>query len=95
MLSYLVQIQVKPEFVDAFINATQKNVSASRQEAGITRFDLLQHAEDPAQFYLVEEYKTPEDVTAHKETAHYKEWREAVEKMMAAPRKGNKYKKID
>lgn len=94
MLTYLVQVIVKPEYIQEFIQATQKNASNSIQEPGITRFDLVQHAEEITQFYLVEEYKAVEDVAAHKETQHYKEWRDTVEKMMAAPRKGNKFNKV-
>ena len=94
MLTYLVQIEIKPESREAFIAATEKNVTASRQESGITRFDLMQPTDDPARFYLIEEYLAESDVLAHKETGHYKAWREAVENMMATPRKGSKLQKI-
>lgn len=94
MLTYLVQISVKSEHIAEFIEATKKNVTNSLKESGITRFDLIQHADESAQFFLVEEYKTIEDVASHKETPHYKEWRDSVEKMMAQPRKGNKYNKL-
>ncbi|MCE1253299.1 MAG: antibiotic biosynthesis monooxygenase [Anaerolineae bacterium] len=94
MITYLVQIQIKPEFSQEFINATAKNVNASRKEPGIIRFDLLQPADEQERFYLLEEYETSEAVTAHKQTAHYFEWRETVEKMMAIPRKGSMLKNI-
>jgi quinol monooxygenase YgiN len=42
----------------------------------------------------VEVYKTTEASAAHKETPHYKRWRDKVMNMMAEPRKGIKYANI-
>ena len=81
-----VHIQVKPESLDAFIAATQRNVEASRQETGIARFEFFQAPDDPARFLLVEIYRTEEAPAAHKETSHYLQWRDAVAPMMAVPR---------
>lgn len=87
----LVHVQVKPESVDAFLEATLDNARNSVREPGIARFDVIQQSDDPARFVLVEVYRTPEDPVRHKETDHYKRWRDAVEPMMAAPRKGIRY----
>lgn len=95
MLIIHVQVRVKPEHVRAFIQATIKNAQASRREPGIARFDLLQQGDDPARFVLVEAYRTPEAPAAHKETGHYKEWRDAVADMMAEPRQSVKFSNID
>ena len=89
-----VHVHVKPEFVEAFKQATLENASKSVQEAGIARFDVIQQTEDPTQFVLVEVYKTTEASAAHKETAHYKLWRDAVMKMMAEPRQGIRYANV-
>jgi quinol monooxygenase YgiN len=86
-----VQVQVKPECVEAFKQATLANARASVQEPGIARFDVVQQADDPARFVLVEVYRTPEAPAAHKETAHYAAWRDTVAPMMAAPRASVKY----
>jgi quinol monooxygenase YgiN len=40
---------------------------------------------------LIEVYRTLEAVAAHKETAHYAKWRDAVAPMMAEPRHSVKY----
>lgn len=90
----LVHIHVKPEFVDAFKQASIANASNSIQEAGIVRFDFIQQAEDPTKFTLVEVYKNPEAQAAHRETAHYATWRDTVAEMMAEPRQGIKYTNI-
>ena len=89
-----VHVHVKPEFVEAFKQATVENASKSIHEAGIARFDFIQQTDDPTRFVLVEVYKTAHASGAHKETAHYKLWRDAVMKMMAEPRQGIRYANI-
>jgi len=94
MLIVHVQVQVKPECVDAFKVATLANARASVQEPGIARFDVCQRADDPTRFVLVEAYRTPEAPAAHKATAHYAVWRDAVVSMMAATRTSVKYTNV-
>jgi quinol monooxygenase YgiN len=89
-----VQVHVKPEFVDAFRAATIENARNSVQEAGISRFDVVQQLDDPSRFVLVEVYRTPDDPARHKETAHYKKWAETVAPMMAEPRSSVKYANV-
>ncbi len=86
-----VHVHVKPGFVEAFKQATIENASSSVKEAGVARFDVIQQADDPTRFILVEVYKTAEAPAAHKETAHYRRWRDTVVGMMAEPRQGIKY----
>jgi len=94
MLVVHVYVHVKPEHVDAFIEATIENASNSLQEHGVARFDVVQQIEDPTRFVLVEVYRTPEDTARHKETQHYKIWRDAVAEMMAEPRTSMKYENL-
>jgi quinol monooxygenase YgiN len=86
MLIVHVHIHVKPEAIDEFIAASTENARNSIQEPGIARFDLLQQADDPTRFILVEAYRTPDAPAQHKETAHYATWRDAVAPLMAEPR---------
>ena len=90
----LVHVHVKPEFVEAFKQASIGNASNSVKEPGIARFDVIQQADDPTKFILVEIYKTAEAQGVHKETAHYATWRDTVAEMMAEPRQGIKYTNI-
>ena len=90
----LVHVHVKPEFVEAFKQASIDNASNSVKEAGIARFDVIQQADEPTRFVLVEVYKTADAPAAHKETAHYARWRDTVAEMMAEPRQGIKYTNI-
>lgn len=94
MVTIMVQVRVKPEFVDAFVEETKKNAQNSLLEPGVLRFDILRHALDPAAFLLVEVYRTEQDPARHKETPHYKAWRSAVEHMMAEPRSSTQYIKV-
>ncbi len=84
----LVHVRVRPEDVDAFIAATRINHQESVKEPGNRRFDVLQAPDDPARFVLYEAYVSAAAATAHKETAHYLAWRDAVAGMMAEPRRG-------
>jgi (4S)-4-hydroxy-5-phosphonooxypentane-2,3-dione isomerase len=94
MLVINVSVRVKPEYVEQFEVATSENARQSVQEPGVARFDVLQHREDPTRFLLVEVYRTQEAPAAHKETAHYQTWRDAVEPMMAQPRSSVKYANV-
>jgi quinol monooxygenase YgiN len=40
---------------------------------------------------LIEVYRSEADPARHKETSHYQAWRDAVEPMMAEPRRSEKY----
>ncbi|MHA1130694.1 MAG: putative quinol monooxygenase [Candidatus Helarchaeota archaeon] len=93
MIIYVVAIFVKPEFRDAFIEATLENARNTRKEPTNIRFDVLQSVDDPNRFTLYEVYKEG-GVTAHKATEHYKKWRATVEEMMAKPRKGIQHSNI-
>ena len=86
-----VHVHVKPECVAAFQAATLANARASVQEPGIARFDVVQQADDPTRFVLVEAYRTAEAPARHKETAHYAAWRDAVAPLMATPRTSVKF----
>lgn len=87
----LVHVHVKPEHVDEFINASLANAAESSKEPGNRRFDVMQSADDPCRFVLYEAYATAEDAAAHKDTPHYKTWRETVADWMAEPRQGVPY----
>jgi len=94
MLVVHVHVHVHPDQVDAFSEATLANARASVQEPGVARFDVVQQQDDPTRFVLVEVYRTPEAPAAHKETAHYLRWRDAVAPMMASPRTGVRFNNL-
>lgn len=89
-----VFVHVKADRVEQFAAASAENAWNSLQEPGVSRFDVLQSSDDPTQFVLVEVYRGPEAVLAHKETAHYATWRDTVADMMAEPRRSQKYVQV-
>ena len=89
-----VTIFVKPDRVDAFVEATLENARNTRREPGNVRFDVLQAEEEPARFLLYEAYHTKDDFTTHQQTAHYLRWKQTVADWMAQPRQGVKHHSI-
>jgi autoinducer 2-degrading protein len=88
MIVTIVNILVKPENINQFIEATIENHNNSVKEKGNLRFDVLQYRDNPSAFSVYEAYETDEASAAHKKTAHYLKWREIVEPWMAQPREG-------
>ena len=89
-----VPVHVKPEHRGAFVSATLVNHEASRHEPGNLRFDVLQSEADPDHFVVVEVYRDADAAAAHKQTAHYLAWRDAVADFMAVPREGRRYRAL-
>lgn len=94
MLIVHVNVHVKPEAVDGFIEASRANAAASLTEPGVARFDVVQAIDDPTRFVLVEAYRSEEAAAAHKATDHYATWRDAVAPMMAEPRSSVRFRAV-
>ena len=94
MLIVHVHVKVRPASVAAFVAATLANARASLGEPGILRFDVVREEGADDRFVLVEVYRTDADPAKHKQTAHYATWRDAVEPMMAEPRRSVKYREL-
>lgn len=89
-----VHVHVKPDQIEAFKAATLENARNSLKEPGIARFDVIQQADDPTRFVLVEVYRTADDLARHKETVHYNRWRETIEPILAEPRTRTVYANV-
>lgn len=94
MLIICVYVKVKPNYIEAFKTATCENAQNSLLEPGVARFDIIQQLDDPTRFVLNEVYHSAEDPARHKNTDHYKKWRDLVEEMMAEPRTSDKYENV-
>ena len=88
MIVTAVTVYVKQEHIQDFIQATTVNHAGSIKEPGNMRFDVLQCADEPSRFMLYEAYESVEDARAHKDTDHYKVWKETVAPWMDRPREG-------
>ncbi|WP_254093166.1 antibiotic biosynthesis monooxygenase [Dawidia soli] len=91
MITTIVHVHVKPEFLTDFIEATRLNHEQSIHEPGNLRFDILQDAQDQNKFVFYEAYASEQAAAAHKDTAHYLTWRDTVAPWMAKPREGVKH----
>ena len=89
-----VTVNVKPSFVEQFVEATLDNARNTRQEPGNVRFDVLQAEEEPTRFLLYEAYRGKDDFTAHQQTEHYLRWKQTLADWMAQPRQGVKHSSI-
>ena len=94
MLIVHIHVRVKPESVADFRQVTIENARSSVQEPGIARFDVVEQQDDTTRFVLVEVYRTAEAVAAHRQTAHYAKWRDAVAPMMAEERQRTLYNAV-
>jgi (4S)-4-hydroxy-5-phosphonooxypentane-2,3-dione isomerase len=86
-----VDVAVAPDSVDAFLRATADNAAASRNEPGVVRFDVISDRADPSHVVLVEIYRDEDAAAAHKQTPHYRTWRDTVAPMMARPRSATRF----
>jgi (4S)-4-hydroxy-5-phosphonooxypentane-2,3-dione isomerase len=91
MLVVHVHARVRAERVDDFLAATLVNARESLAEPGVLRFDVIQDQADTAHVVLTEVYRDEQAPAAHKLTAHYAAWRDAVAEMMAEPRRSVRY----
>jgi len=95
MLILQVHAHVKAEAIEAFREATIENARQSRREPGVIRFDVVQQADDPARFQLIEVYRDAAGQAAHKETAHYAAWVAKTADVFAEPRTRATYIPVD
>jgi autoinducer 2-degrading protein len=86
-----INIKVKHEFVEEFKQVCIENAKQSVKEPLIQRFDVLQQADDPTHFILVEAYTDQSGVEAHKQTAHYNKWKAEAERMIEGERIRTKF----
>lgn len=91
MIVRIITVYVRKEHIDAFEDATTKNHEGSVREPGVLRFDVLKHGEEPGKYVLYEVYRDHAATLAHKETSHYKEWKEKVGPMMDGHRSSESY----
>jgi (4S)-4-hydroxy-5-phosphonooxypentane-2,3-dione isomerase len=89
-----VFIHVKPDSIEEFKKESMENAENSILEPGIRRFDVIQQGDEPGRFVLVEVYGSEAAILEHKQTLHYKKWKETVEAMMAESRYSIRYTNV-
>jgi quinol monooxygenase YgiN len=64
----------KPDATAVLVNMATTLLPLSRAEAGCIRYDFLQDALIPQRFVFFELWKTRDDLNAHFQTPHFKEF---------------------
>ena len=83
MFAIFVTINVKPEHVDEFTQASLEDAhGAVRDEPDCFRFDINQDPEIPTRFYLYEVYRSEAGLDAHRQAPHFKKWLSTVKPML-------------
>ena len=76
-------IDVKPEHVDAFTDATIHEARGTvRDEPGVFQFHILTDADTPNRFYYFEIFRDEAAAEAHWETENFQTWWATVEDML-------------
>lgn len=79
---------------EEFAAVCAANSRASLEEPGCLRFEVLQDADDPTRFVLVEAYRSEDDLASHKTTDHYKAWAEVANRVQVEPRSKRVYRQV-
>jgi len=86
MKGYVISVEfdVAHVHIDEFLRLVTKNAKASeRDEPGCRRFDVCRTRDDPNRVFLYEIYDDEAAFKAHLETAHFKEFRDETQHMIA------------
>jgi quinol monooxygenase YgiN len=67
-----VNIRIKPENVDAFMQKLQANAAAARKEPGCRQFDVLVDPQDRTKVMLYEVYDDDKAFELHQQGAAFK-----------------------
>jgi quinol monooxygenase YgiN len=79
-----VNIRIKPENVDAFMQHVGENARAARQEAGCLQFEVLVDKEDRTKIMLFEVYVDEKAFEAHQQTPPFKRYLEVAVPLLAS-----------
>lgn len=87
MIKLIVNVEVKPEYIDDFIKETIKARDIAKlMEPGCYDYEINQNILESTEFTLIETYLDDASIELHKTTKHFLDWRENVQIMMSRPR---------
>jgi quinol monooxygenase YgiN len=70
----VVNIRIKPESVDQFMQRLTVNAREARKEPGCQQFDVLVDPKDRTKVMLYEVYSDEKAFEAHQQTPHFKKY---------------------
>jgi autoinducer 2-degrading protein len=81
MFVLLVEVEVRPERLEAFEAAILENAARSvERDPGCLRFDVSQHRDDPTRWIFHEVYTDEAAHAAHKQSAHFAAYSEVADR---------------
>jgi len=80
----VVNLRIKPENVQAFMQKLQLNAGEARKEPGCKQFDVLVDPKDKTKVMLYEVYNDEKAFEAHQQTAHFKKYLAEAVPMLAS-----------
>lgn len=87
----IAPMKVKVDCIDEFIKVADANARESRREKGVLLFDVIQNRENSGSFTLVEQYTAKEEHLKHRETEHFRIFKEKVAMLLEEPYKAEFY----
>lgn len=77
-----IEIKVKPECVEAFVDVSIQHAEATRAEPGNLRFDVTQSLTDPTVFFVLEAYVDGAAKSTHFRSQHFEVWQDVVGRLV-------------
>jgi quinol monooxygenase YgiN len=81
----IAHIKAKPDTVEATRELLKTLILPTRIEQGCITYELYQNEADPTDFTFVEEWTSNEDLDAHSESDHLKNFAAEGANLLAAP----------
>jgi (4S)-4-hydroxy-5-phosphonooxypentane-2,3-dione isomerase len=78
----VVEYDIAPGQVDAYLAALKENGAATVKEPGCREFDILVSQKDPNHVLIFEVYNDAAAAQAHRETDHFKKYAATIKEMV-------------
>jgi len=84
-IKVVAHIKAKPETIDSTRELLKSLILPTRIEQGCITYELYQNEADPTDFTFIEEWTSDEDLDAHSESDHLKNFAAEGASLLAAP----------
>jgi len=78
-LKIVAVITIKQEYRDELLSAIHKLVDATRKEDGNISYDLHQNVNNPAEYTIIEVWKSEQAIDIHNASTHFNEFKNAID----------------
>ena len=79
----VASFKVKPDCIDAFIDASKADAESSvANEPGCHQFDVNVDPKNPTHFMFYEVYEDQDAIDAHRESPHFKTFFDAIQNLI-------------